>query len=352
MPTINDIGRMRLVAQRLVAPDAEDVAAVVRWMTCMQAQDLPAARIAMAIRAGTRSLADVDEALSSGAVVRTWPMRGTLHVLPAEDVSWMTGLNWERQNRQARRMHEELGITDAVYERAKAVAVTALTGDGLLRGELLEAWQAADLGAEGQRGYHLIGLLATRGVICQGAMTGKQQRLVLVDEWVPHARHLERDEAIIEWATRYFRSHGPATLKDFLWWTKLLVSEVKPLLPTITRSLESVTVDGVEYFMDPLTPERYSQHRAATAKTQLLPAFDEILLGYADRSANLLPADFELVVPGKNGVFFPTVVHRGRIVATWKRPTKVGDTVALEPFAALDPAVERAVPRLSKALPR
>ncbi|AKU16425.1 winged helix DNA-binding domain-containing protein [Luteipulveratus mongoliensis] len=352
MTSLADVGRMRLVAQRLVASDMPDVTSVVRWMTCMQAQDLPAARIAMAKRAGTRSLADVDATLDSGAVVRTWPMRGTLHVLLAEDVRWMTDLTRERQNRQARRTHEELGITDAVYERAEGAARTALAGDGLLRNELLDVWRAAGLDVEGQRGYHVIGLLATRGVICQGAMTGKQQRLVLIDEWVPQARELERDEAIVEWATRYFRSHGPATLKDFLWWTKLLASEVKPLMPTIMESLECVTVDGTDYFMDPETPERYSRHKAATAKPMLLSAFDELLLGYTDRSANLLPQDFELVVPGKNGVFFPTVAHRGRIVATWKRPAKPGATVAVEPFSTLDPVVDRALPRLSRALPQ
>ncbi|KNX37560.1 winged helix DNA-binding domain-containing protein [Luteipulveratus halotolerans] len=350
MTTLAEVGRMRLVSQRLV-PAHGTAAEVVRWMTCTQAQDFPAARIAVALRTGTRSVGEVTAALDAGEIVRSWPMRGTLHLVAAEDLGWMLDLTLDRQTRQARARHVELGITAEVYDAAEQVTRDLLGRGPALRADLMAAWQAAGVATHDQRGPHLIGMLAQRQVICLGPMIERSQAFVLSEQWITTPRRLERGEAIVEWAQRYFRSHGPAPLKDFLWWTKLLVSEVRPLLDDIREPLGSLMIAGVEYFHDPLLPDLYAEHRRATARPLLLPSFDEILLGYGDRSPALDDGDIDHVVPGKNGFFHPTVMHRGRIVATWRRPAVPGDAVTATPFTSLPSAVERALPRLSARLP-
>ncbi|MDF8263244.1 winged helix DNA-binding domain-containing protein [Luteipulveratus flavus] len=350
MTTLADVARMRLVAQRLVPP-ATHVADVVSWMGCTQAQDLGAARTAVALRVGASSYAPVHEALDAGTVVRSWPMRGTLHLVAAPDLGWMLGLTSERQVRQARRRHEELGLTPAVQSRAESIATAALDGCGLTRAELMAAWEEGGVDTTGQRGVHLLGLLAHRHVVCLGPVRGGQQEVVRTDRWIRQPRRLEREEAVVEWAVRYFRSHGPATLRDFLWWTKLLVSEVRPLLPQVREVLASLTIDGTEYLLDPALPDAYAEHRRATAAPMLLPAFDEILIGYTDRSALLGGHDLERVVPGGNGVFLPLVVQRGQVVGTWRRPRKAGESVQVTAFGSLPLALERRLPALTRALP-
>lgn len=151
---------------------------------------------------------------------------------------------------------------------------------------------------------------------------------------------------------RYFRGHGPASVKDFLWWTKLLVSEVRPVLADVTGRLESITVDGTELWHAPGLLDRHAELAAACRAPILVPGFDEILLGYGDRSATLADEHVDQVVPGQNGVFAPILLHRGTAIATWRRPARGETTVTASAFVdPLPAAVTRALPRLSRDYP-
>lgn len=350
--TLDDVARMRLLSQRLVGP-LPDPASVVRHLTCTQGQDLPGSTSSVALRTESRSLADVRAAYDAGTIVRSWPMRGTLFVVAAEDLRWMLALTAGRVLASTARRRAELGIGDDHLERADTVARETIPTEGLSRADVLAAWTDADLEVSGGRGYHLLFHLALRGVLCLGPMDGTEQRFVLVDDWVETSPAADHDAAVAAWFSRYVRSHGPVRDAEFLWWTKLLRRDLAPVLDEATADLASIEVDGATHWVDPAVLEAYPSRRRTTAAPFLLPGFDEVVLGYGDRSAVMTAEqEREHVVPGKNGVFRPTLVRAGRALGTWKKPTRKGVPVTVTPFDPPLPApVERALPRLTAALP-
>lgn len=184
--TRRDATRLRLVRHALAVDELHGAADVTHRMLALQAQDFAAGKWALGARAPGTTLSDIDVAIGSGTIVRSWPMRGTLHLVPAVDLKWMQQLTTPRLIEGRRTRLAELGITNDVIERARAVAVESLSGGRELgRAGFLAALDATGIGTDGQRGYHLIGHLAVTGTLCWGPQRGTQQTLVLVDEWVP-----------------------------------------------------------------------------------------------------------------------------------------------------------------------
>ncbi|MDD7968894.1 winged helix DNA-binding domain-containing protein [Actinomycetospora lemnae] len=354
---VSEVGLLRLVALGLVAPTTDDVAAVVRHLGAVQAQDLPGALTSLALRTASRSREAVTAACDAGAVVRSWPMRGTLHLVPAEDLGWMLPLGTPRPRAQAVRRRGELGLVDADVDRARELALATVPAT---RAELFAAWEAAGLDPVKGRGYHLLAELASTGVLCFGPLrdqgdaaersSARDGEPVIVDvaRWIPSPRVLERDEALGEWARRYFRSHGPATRTDFARWTGIPMADVDTGIGLARPDLASMDVDGTEHLLDPAVPDRLAAHRRAALGVHLLPGFDEFVLGYAERGHVLAPDELDRIVPGGNGVFRPTIVHRGRIVGTWTAPR---GRLEVTPFGTLDARTEAAVARAHARLP-
>ncbi|WP_328825205.1 winged helix DNA-binding domain-containing protein [Tomitella gaofuii] len=348
-----EIARLRLAAQRLVGDGLPDAAAAVRHMSAMQGQDLPGAMTSAALRVTGRSRQAVVDAMNAGAIVRTWPMRGTLHLIPAEDLGWILSLTGERTLRATARNRELRGVDEALLDRARAAAFAALAERGSLsRDELLALWSEAGLMADSGRGYRLLFTLAVGGDLCFGPFADGGQRIVAVSDWIRPAAVPAPDEALAQWVLRYFRSHGPATVRDFAWWTKLPLNAIRAAVAEVAGSLESWTVGGTEYLMAPETPELLAGAGRAAGGVLLLPGFDEFLLGYGTRGAALPDEHAGKVVPGNNGMFRGTVVSGGRVVGTWKRRGS-GKAVRVdaEPFTSFSKAVETALPRRFTALP-
>ena len=324
---------LRLAAQRMVRPAMHTtVADVVQHSLAMQAQDFPGAKWSVGLRAPGITDADVEAALASRQIVRSWPMRGTLHLTPADDLGWMLRLTAPRLIRGAAKRRSDLGLTDADVERARELAIAALDGGRVLsRDALQQLWSDAGITTTGQRGYHLLWSLSATGTLVFGPVDGKQHTFTLLDEWVAAPRALEIDESLGEWASRYFTSHGPATVKDFAWWASLTLTEARR--GVALADLATLDVDGTTHYLaHDLEP--------APRSVQLLPGFDEFILGYQDRSAALTPEQFAVIVPGNNGIFQPTIVVNGEVVGTWKRAVKARRVeVQLLPFDST-PAVD------------
>ncbi len=331
MATVTTLRTMRLAAQRIEGSVFTGAAQVVRWMLAMQAQDLPGAKWSVGLRAPGTTQADVDAALADGSVVRSWPMRGTLHLVAAEDIGWMLELTATRTVQSLTRRYRELGLDDATFEAAQDVAISVLEGGRALpRAELFEFFEKHGISTAGQRAPHILGRLCQNRTLCLGPMLGIHQAVVLMDEWVPNPRRMQREEALGELVRRYFLSHGPATVRDFTWWTKLLARDAGIGLAIARNQLAEIVIDGTSYWMAPCLPDRTSKG------VHLLPGFDEYLLGYQDRSAVLAAQHWQSIVPGNNGVFQPTIIDGGRVVGTWRRksaPAKV--TVTPMPFEPL-----------------
>ncbi|WP_420879947.1 winged helix DNA-binding domain-containing protein [Rhodococcus sp. (in: high G+C Gram-positive bacteria)] len=350
MTTLRELALMRVVAQRIAGPGFASAADTVRWLTAAQAQDFPGALTSIVLRSGAGGRGSMLDALNTGEVVRSWPMRGTLHFVAAEDLSWMLALTGPRTLSSARARHRALDIDDAAIDNARNIAREALAGGGLSRAELMQAWEEAGIATADQRGQHLLWTLALTRQVCLGPVEGKGQRVVSFDDWIRNSRELDGEDALGEWALRYFRSHGPATLDDFVWWTKLTVRQARTGLARAAGHLERIQVDGVDYFLAPETPELLAAHRRQARGVFLLPGFDEFILGYRDRGAAVDREFQPRLQPGNNGMFSPTVVENGRVVGTWKRSRAAAGGVDATPFAAFDARTEKAIPRAYSAL--
>jgi hypothetical protein len=314
------MGRLRLASQGLVGSGLGSVAGAVRWMTAMQAQDFQAALWAVGVRVPGVGVSGVRAALDDGSVVRSWPMRGTLHLVAPEDLRWMLDVTSERLHQRVAGRHRELDITWADIEKCRDLALERVSGgDAASRNELFALFNAAGQPTAGQRGVHLLGVLCRRAWLVQGPLAGNQQLLVAFDEWIPVSRRLERQEAVAEFLLRYFRSHGPATLRDFAWWTQIPLTEVRAALELVSGELVELDVAGTGYWMSPETASLLDGHVPGQRSFHLLPGFDEFLLGYQDRSLVLAPGHADRIVPGGNGVFKKTLVAGGEVIGTWAR---------------------------------
>jgi hypothetical protein len=351
--TLHEVSLLRLAAQRIAGSGLATATETVRWLTAVQAQDRTGVLTSVALRTSSGTRQGVEAALDAGEIVRSWPMRGTLHLVAAEDLPWMLDVAAPRVVARAAARRAQLDLDESVLEHARALAVAVLAGGRQLpRNDLLAVWNQSGLVTTGQRGYHMLWHLAQTGTVCFGPARAGEQSVVLVEEWIPRPRRLDRDEALGEWAARYFCSHGPATIKDFSRWTGLIAADVRAGLALARARLASVEVDGVDYLMDPRTSDLLDACRRHARGVFLLPGFDEFVLGYADRRA-ALPAEFtDRIVPGGNGVFRPTVISDGQILGTWTR-TGGGATrtVAATPFTSFPSDVAKAIPDVYSTLP-
>ncbi|MDR1387270.1 MAG: winged helix DNA-binding domain-containing protein [Propionibacteriaceae bacterium] len=285
----------------------------------MQAQDFPASLWAVGSRSGV-SLAEVERAYCERRIVRSWPLRGTIHVTPAEDVGWLRRLTAAKVlGAAAERRRARLGLTVSDLERVRESVVELMSGGvALSRDALLERVAAGGVRLADQWRYHLIWFLAQTGTLLFGPITDGQPALVLADEWVERPRDLGREEGLAELAARYVASHGPATADDLVWWSGLGKREVAQALALAGERVERLEADdGTTYWISPTLPAGRAQPSLA-----LLPAFDEHLLGYRDRTLSLDPAHAPAVCPGGNGIFRPTVVADGVCLGTWSAPAR------------------------------
>ncbi|MGW0504338.1 winged helix DNA-binding domain-containing protein [Micromonospora sp. NPDC003241] len=329
------------------------VTEVVEWFGAMQAQEINSGLWSLGVRLPGATQTDVHAALEGREALRTWPMRGTIHLVPARDARWMLELTGVRALAGAAARREFLGLTEAEADRAADVLGTALAGGGrLTRTDCVAALVAAGIDGAGQRGYHLLWYASQRGVTCIAPNIGAEQTFALLDEWAPGQHRPDRDEALATLALRYFRSHGPTTRQDFAGWTGLTATDAKRAIAAAGNDLTTVQVDGTEAV---LPPALLDAPRTPTPDVLTLPGFDEYLLGFKDRALMLDPAHKQAIIPGGNGVFQATVVIGGRVVGTWKRTlAKTRVTVAVKPLVPLDPAqrtqVEQAVHRYADFL--
>jgi len=344
---ISRIARLRLQRQRIVGGKFESPAEAVSWLGAMQAQDYAAALWAIGLRTRDATLAQVEQAIAERCIVRTWPMRGTLHFLAAEDVRWMSALMAPRviaSNKS--RLQREFDLDDAVLARCRKVLVKALRdGQRLTRGDVYAKLEEAGITTARQRGIHITGRLAQEGLLCLGPRADKQPTFVLLDQWIPNSRTMDREQALAELARRYFHSHGPATLQDFAWWSGLTVKDVQLAIELAAADLAQEIIDGRLY----LHSGEALESADASGDPHLLPSFDEYLVAYKDRS-EAMETRFSQQVIGINGLFNASIVIGGRIVGTWKRSIdKTGVTAELSPFRVL---LKKELKSLGKAVRR
>jgi hypothetical protein len=357
-----DLVRQRLRNQRLIGTPFATPVETVRWFGAVQAQDFDGALWAVGLRTKGATYAAVEQALIDRVIVRSWPLRGTLHFVAADDLRWMLATLAPRIVASTTRRLTAVELDARTLTRCRRIVERSLEGGRQLeRRALYQRLESAGVRTAQSRGMHILWWLAHHGVICFGARDGRQHRFALVDDWLPPSRRLDRDEALAELARRYFVSHGPAKADDFRWWSGLDAASARSALEIARPRLQRSIVEGDVYWSGEPVSGNGSAAAIRLPHATLLPPYDEYLVAYRDRSAALDPVHASAT---RNGIFGPIVMINGKVAGTWAR-TERSDSVAVatrmltRPTAAESGAVAAAVERYrafkrpaSAALPR
>lgn len=330
--------RLRLRSLQLATPVGADQ--VAPWFGAIQAQDYSSMCWSLGARDASATVVTVDDYLQTGAAVRTWPMRGTIHLVPGRDVRWMLESVGKRSLAGVQKRWDYLNLDRATVERSTSLLADALAGQRYLtRSQALQVLRDEGIDVSSQRGYHLLWYAAAVGVTCMGPMEGKDATFWSLESLAGPQAELSEDDAYVELARRYFRGHGPATVADFARWVGAPVGKCRKAVDALGAELSQLDVEGGAFLVstDLLSDQAVD---APPAPVQLLPGFDEFVLGYKDRSLVLDPRYANAIVPGGNGVFRSTVVSDGRIVGVWSRTVKARQVeVRVEAFEELATSV-------------
>jgi hypothetical protein len=342
---VEDILHARLHNQLISGHAAKTPAEIISKMVAIQAQDYLGAKWSIGLRFPGLKDSDIDQAITSKSVIRTWPMRGTLHFVSATDARWMLRLLTPRIISCSAGRHRQLGLDEATFNKSTDLLIQAMQGGKqLMRNEVYQILEDNLISTSGQRGIHIINYLAQKQVLCHGTHNEKQPTYTLFDEWITDSKNIEGEEALAELAYRYFISHGPATIADFIWWTGLKTTDAKTGLNAVSGSLQSFEVNKKIYWTGADLPDLPKAN-----STYLLPGFDEYMLGYTDRSLSLDPMFSNRIIPGNNGVFMPTIVINGKVEGTWKRTLKTNKVeIEIFPFSRLTASKIKSITKEAK----
>jgi winged helix DNA-binding protein len=340
------IAARRLRAQRIESSPLRDAAAVVAWLGAVQAQEYAYAKWALALRMGEGTAdSDIEKAFDDGRILRTHVMRPTWHFVAAEDIVWMLELTAARVHQMLAAYCRQFELDVAVMVRSARVFERALgNGRCLTRSELQVALARAGIQAQGVRLALMTEYAELERIMCSGPRRGKQFTYALLSDRAPAPRRFARDEALAELGRRFFRSHAPATIRDFVWWSGLTTADAKRSVQMIGASQE--TIDGLNYWTVDDSPA-VDMKRAGNI--HLLPIYDEYLVAYRDREAVPMPGSF---APTGGGLMRiqNTVVKTGQVVGTWKNGSNGSELsvqlmnakrVARQDRMALSDSVER-----------
>jgi Winged helix DNA-binding domain len=339
--TSDELIAERLRNQHLTRPGRRDPMQVVASLGAMQAQDFPAAKWAIGLRAPGCDSGHIEDAFNNGSILRTHLLRPTWHFVAPDDIKWMVELSAPRVNAANAYYYRQAGLNAKIFARSCAMISRVLEGGRYqTRAELAVALKRAKVPADGLKLAYIMMHAELDGVICSGPRRGKQFTYALLSERAPQARSLDRRDAIAELTGRYFASHGPATIRDFVWWSGLTVKDAQLGVEAARPRLHKEDVGGREYWS--ATPRKVAASKGCTAL--LLPNFDEYLIAYKDRGGVVDSKRAANIVARSNGAFSHHLVIDGRLAGSWTRTLK-GNSVLVEvaPYHPLTPVQSRAV---------
>lgn len=314
-----DIVALRLRNQRLSFPNFRRPVDLLHWFGAVQAQDFNGAKWAIGQRMRNATDRAIERAYNEGKILRTHLLRPTWHFVAPDDIRWLLQLTAARVNSASRSNYRKLELDDRAFKRCNSVLSRALKGGKhLTRASLRKI--LADSGVavnDPIRLAHILLRAELEGIICSGPKIGNQFTYALLDERVPEGKSFDRDQNLAKLTRRYFRSHGPATLKDYVWWSGLTVADAKKGIAMVEKRLSKISWRDKVYWGPPKTdavPSLKSAH--------LLPAFDEYTVAYKNRDAILDRSHTKLSIPS-SGLLGPVIILNGEAVGNW---TKRRDT--------------------------
>jgi hypothetical protein len=307
------VAAQRLHNHGISQPKRCEPDAMVRRLGAVQSQEYQAAKWAVALRtSGTTRDEEVERAFDEGRILRTHVMRPTWHFVSPTDIRWMLELTAPHVQRRTASYYRRHGLDPGTLSRATSTIERALDGQFLSRAEIAACLRKARLEL-GSLGLMLLMMhTELEGVTCSGPRRRKHHTYTLLAQRVPPAPSLSRDEALATLARKYFASHGPATIRDFVWWSGLSTADAKRGLE-INRG-RSEPIDGLTYWtVGPRVTAR------ATDGAHLLPIYDEYLVAHRDRAA--VPHHAAATANSQSGDvvgFQHALIVAGQVAGKWR----------------------------------
>jgi hypothetical protein len=332
--TLKEVANLRLINQQIAVSEFHSPKELVSWMGAIQAQDLPMAIWAIGLRQEGSTDQMTRSAFDKGEIIRTHVLRPTWHLVAPEDIHWMLALTAPQVRTRLRTRHNGLGFTEAVIEKCiKVINESLEKNNHLERGELAKELEKIGITNDNNRLAHVLLYAEIEGLICSGELKGNYQSYTLLERRAARPEGISREEALEMLASRYFKSHGPATIQDFTWWSGLKTTDARIALEMAMSKLVPSAVGNKTYWSGPInTPAENFKD-----VVHLLPAYDEFLVSYSDRSA-ALPEIYNNKTVSNNGIFRPVIVCNGQVTGLWKKSMKPG---SVEVEASLFRAVNK-----------
>lgn len=339
-----EISHLRLHNQQVTTSVFSTPKDVVDWMGAMQAQDFTMSRWAVGVRLPGSAESVIEEAFNKGDILRTHLMRPTWHLVSSDDISWMIELTAPSVKSSIRSRRTELELTDEFLRFGFSILEKAMEdGRHATRDELVRLFTEAGISLNDNRAAHILMHAELEGLICSGMIKNNKQTYALLDYRVKNKKKHHREEALALLARKYFQSHSPATVRDFCWWSGLGIRDVRAGMEAIRKDLLSVTVGDETYWI----LESSSAASPSAKGIFFLPAYDEFLISYTDRTASLLLEHHNKAV-SSNGIFKPIIIEDGHVTGIWNRIVKK-DKILLNTVFFDEPRIS-VLKRLEKAV--
>lgn len=311
-----NIAHLRMLNQQITVTNLSTPRELLNWMGAMQAQDFNQAKWAVGLRLPNVTEKQIEEAFKRGEILRTHLMRPTWHFVSPDDIYWILELTAKQIKSAMKARNRQLELTEEVFRKSQEVMINVLEGNrSLTREELGVCLNNAGIKTADQRLPHILMEAEIDRIICSCGIKEKKQTYALLSERVPVKNSLTKDESLALLARKYFTSHGPATLADFVWWSGLPVSEARKALALNEGILYSETWNNETHWFNG------NMNLSASDSAFLLPAFDEFLVSYKNREAAINEEDHAKAI-SKNGIFWPVLVVNGKISGMWKKTVK------------------------------
>lgn len=309
---------LRLANQHVTLKKQTSVQGLVEYLGAIQAQDYPMAKWALGCRLSSTTKKEIESALDHADILRTHVLRPTWHIVSAKDIHWMLNLTAPHIRSNSAARHRELELNDRSLRKIFKILEPSLRDHNhLTRDEIFSIFHQNKISTDDNRGAHILMCAELEKLICSGVDKGKNRTYALLYERVSNPVKLLRDESLAKLAGTYFNSRGPATLRDFIWWSGLPVRDARNALEMVKTKLEK-EIHGEETYYWPFTSD-FSL--IPTDSVLLLPAFDEFLIAYTNRKASI-GDEINKKAISNNGVFRPTIVVNGQVVGLWRRTSQ------------------------------
>ncbi|MDR1368864.1 MAG: winged helix DNA-binding domain-containing protein [Dysgonamonadaceae bacterium] len=312
---------IRPFSQQLSNPKFDNPKDLVAWMGAIQAQDYNMSKWAVGIRLKSGNIPDIEDALKKGEILRTHVMRPTWHLVTAEDIRWMLKLSAGRARSAIQSYSKSRGISEDTHIKCNSLIEKILEGNkSLTKQEIGEKLIQTGIIPNMEGMNHVMFRAEADGIICSGVDKNKKATYALLEERVPPAKELHREDALAKLARNYFRSHSPASLQDFAWWSGLPITEARQAINSISPELVADKFAAENL----LVHESYNNAIQPGEGLFFLPSYDEYLISYKDRTSVLDPEHHPKAF-SNNGIFHPVIMYKGKIVGNWRKSIKNGE---------------------------